>query len=75
MEIKEARELIENNHFEIMTPILPKSEMKKLEIAIYLAFKSLGLLQEVAEIVFSDDYPEDKEDKLVDLLQEYRKEK
>ena len=30
--------------------------------------------QKVIEIVFSNEYPEDKEDELVDLLQEYRKE-
>ena len=32
------------------------------------------ILSEVIEIVFSNKYPEYKEDELIDLLQEYRKE-
>lgn len=71
---KEASELIENNHLEIMTPIIPKTEMRKLENAVCLAFNSLSLLDNVIEIVFSNMYPEYKEDELVELLQEYRNE-
>ena len=40
-----------------------------------LSYEICQDFQKVIDIVFSNDYPEDKEDKLVYLLQEYRKEK
>ena len=71
MKVKEAREILKNNKFEIMCPIITKNEMKKLENAIELAFRSLGLLEKVIDIVFADEYPEDKEAELIELLEPY----
>lgn len=71
MKVKEAREILKNNKFEILVPIITKNEMKKVENAVELAFRSLGLLEKVVDVVFGDDYPEYKEEHLVELLEPY----
>ena len=42
------------------------------DLALNKAIAIIEILEQVIEIVYSDDYPEDKEAKLIELLQEYR---
>lgn len=71
MKIKEARIILKNNTFEINVPIITKNKLKEVENAVELAFRSLDLLEKVIDVVFTDEYPEYKEEHLVELLEPY----